>query len=1182
MPARFAKVDQHLFRGGEPSDEDLKMLKDVCGVKKIISLDGDIGAAIDDKCKELNLEHIVIPLTDGNGQNVDKMPSEVQQWTSGGPAYVHCKHGKDRTGMACAMYRVFVNGWNADAALKEANAFGMGHGLANGQSYYDAVIRYTDSNYVSDIVTQQRDGLEWSQPRPGYGEFNPISTPFSDSENMLGRQQSFAPYTDGDNAHLNLISFRINELLKFADFESYLRSLGLSEDVIQFIVSQPDEYKDAYVRKARKNPGITVQELGAVEITQPMDPVEIATQRYPNMQREIQQLVSADPAGNNKYLLWGLQQLANGHNMADLIPTIQFFHNNIQKFPKKNIEQYDDLKEVEDIVKDISLQTSSRQQKQEEKGQAEKLYEDDQYVLIRPDSKDACVYYGRDTKWCITMKNESFYERYAGSNVIFYFLINRNKSRDALSKIAFAIQRGVDNSIVNIDIFNAHDQEIMDKDVSEAVPNYDNLKAMMKADAINIPKGILVRMTLGEASDEEVDEYLSLFDEKDLYNILISDLRNSRYNEVYEKYFYKLINNDSTKAAQIAKNYATLSKVLDYLADNFINDKDVISNVIRNINTESYTLEKIYKNVNSEFKLNDLLVLNKNTPNYIHTEIFNKQLSSMQSPRVGPLEQQRLSYSIEKLPVNILQKIIDEIKDNNVLFNNEFVREAFVKNPNATSEMLRTIFEQVSSKNDTELPTTVCHMLARHHNTPSDILQKLYTQNNAYSDDIASNPSISDDLIEEILDSFLNSKFSLTHDKVLRAIAKNPAVKGDNLMRLYNKYKTGKLGAAAIASGLIQNPNTPKEFFYEFVKNDNLIDDLGYSPYTPVDLLQELADGKFGADIYTAQDARETLRKLQTQAFRINELLKFAKHGTYKGKPCSADSVKKKITFQGLDIHIDRPKDFVMSGKDQNGNDWERVYKYDYGFIPKTLGGDKEGIDVFIGPNKDAKDAFWAIQKKFSGGFDEYKVFLGFKNKASAEKAYKEHIPAQLFGGMMSTTVEMMKAMLGINPKTAGMQIRMQQTYSLIAKAQPIYIFRYGKKSDLLLPNHLWATNAKDAKAISQETDHDAQVFFARIPDSARIAEFAHEPVHPFVQMAELAGSDAVLFRPPNAPTQYFIINPAILIDIGMLNEDSNDVPMVGMRDNYDGLAQFSFPGSGGILPYGGFGGVTQLPSGNL
>jgi hypothetical protein len=130
-------------------------------------------------------------------------------------------------------------------------------------------------------------------------------------------------------------------------------------------------------------------------------------------------------------------------------------------------------------------------------------------------------------------------------------------------------------------------------------------------------------------------------------------------------------------------------------------------------------------------------------------------------------------------------------------------------------------------------------------------------------------------------------------------------------------------------------------------------------------------------------------------------------------EPADPNTVKFEKDFQGLKIKVDRPKGFVMSGKDPEGKAWTRTYKYDYGYIPKTLGGDKDGLDVYLGPNKDAKDAYWVVQTKPDGAFDEYKVFLGFDSEEAAVAAYKAHTPAKLFHSVSAMSVEMMKALLG-------------------------------------------------------------------------------------------------------------------------------------------------------------------------
>ncbi len=135
--------------------------------------------------------------------------------------------------------------------------------------------------------------------------------------------------------------------------------------------------------------------------------------------------------------------------------------------------------------------------------------------------------------------------------------------------------------------------------------------------------------------------------------------------------------------------------------------------------------------------------------------------------------------------------------------------------------------------------------------------------------------------------------------------------------------------------------------------------------------------------------------------------------GAYKGQPMSPHTVKFKTDFQGIPINIDRPRGFIMKGTDKAGNDWARRYRYNYGFIPKTLGGDGDGLDVFIGPLKKAQYAYWVVQRKDDGSFDEYKVFLGFPDRDAATAAYRQHVPKKYFKGIITMKIQMMKAMLG-------------------------------------------------------------------------------------------------------------------------------------------------------------------------
>ena len=43
------------------------------------------------------------------------------------PVLVHCQHGADRTGTMCAVYRIVVQGWTKEEALREMQDGGYGY-----------------------------------------------------------------------------------------------------------------------------------------------------------------------------------------------------------------------------------------------------------------------------------------------------------------------------------------------------------------------------------------------------------------------------------------------------------------------------------------------------------------------------------------------------------------------------------------------------------------------------------------------------------------------------------------------------------------------------------------------------------------------------------------------------------------------------------------------------------------------------------------------------------------------------------------------------------------------------------------------------------------------------------------------------------------------------------------------
>lgn len=137
---------------------------------------------------------------------------------------------------------------------------------------------------------------------------------------------------------------------------------------------------------------------------------------------------------------------------------------------------------------------------------------------------------------------------------------------------------------------------------------------------------------------------------------------------------------------------------------------------------------------------------------------------------------------------------------------------------------------------------------------------------------------------------------------------------------------------------------------------------------------------------------------------------------TLRGTLRENGDVVKHIDFQGLEISIDRPKGFVQTGTNSAGEDWERTYLYDYGFIKDTEGGDGEDLDVFIGPELTSPTVYIVTQNHADGSFDEYKAFVGFSSVEEVLDAYEAHIPVEFFEDIASLPVGAIKGMLGLDP----------------------------------------------------------------------------------------------------------------------------------------------------------------------
>lgn len=99
---------------------------------------------------------------------------------------------------------------------------------------------------------------------------------------------------------------------------------------------------------------------------------------------------------------------------------------------------------------------------------------------------------------------------------------------------------------------------------------------------------------------------------------------------------------------------------------------------------------------------------------------------------------------------------------------------------------------------------------------------------------------------------------------------------------------------------------------------------------------------------------------------------------------------KDKVNLHGLPISIETKKGEVRSGKDKYGIEWKVKMPVSYGYIRGTEAKDGDHVDCFLGSNPKSLRVYVIDQKKDDGSYDEAKCMLGFKDRETAIKAYRD------------------------------------------------------------------------------------------------------------------------------------------------------------------------------------------------
>jgi protein tyrosine/serine phosphatase len=138
------KIDEELYRSAQPTKDGMTNLERM-GIKTVINLRAFHSDSDEMKGTALLNDALSVKTWHIEDEDVIRV-LRILRNKENGPFLIHCQHGADRTGVMSAMYRIVVQGWSKDEAIKEMVDGGYGF-----HSIWSNIIQYVKKVDVDKI-----------------------------------------------------------------------------------------------------------------------------------------------------------------------------------------------------------------------------------------------------------------------------------------------------------------------------------------------------------------------------------------------------------------------------------------------------------------------------------------------------------------------------------------------------------------------------------------------------------------------------------------------------------------------------------------------------------------------------------------------------------------------------------------------------------------------------------------------------------------------------------------------------------------------------------------------------------------------------------------------------------------------------------------------------------------------
>jgi len=237
--------------------------------------------------------------------------------------------------------------------------------------------------------------------------------------------------------------------------------------------------------------------------------IEDVKKKFPNVDPAvIDYFVKEDPSGNNKYLEWLAKAMTHEPTIQSvedildeamqfkspqefLMMLVKKFHELLpymvhvedgKKVGTTDLYQYKftDSEMINYLGYDVAQAKERKEEKEKQKDakkNSDKIYEDGNWLVVRPKSWQASCVYGAGTKWCTTSKeSDSHFKRETDRNFLIYVINKSLDSKNDQYKVAWQIpylkdvrkyvintDNGWDFNLTNIKLWNAEDTNIANR-----------------------------------------------------------------------------------------------------------------------------------------------------------------------------------------------------------------------------------------------------------------------------------------------------------------------------------------------------------------------------------------------------------------------------------------------------------------------------------------------------------------------------------------------------------------------------------------------------------------------------------------------------------------------------------------------------------------------------------------------